>query len=440
MILYTIRIICLTLTIFIFAVLSFYFYKKHLFKNNLPLLCSGWLLALRLILPFEFYTLLFPFVFFYTIVYYLFKQFRLAVGICRLILLGITGILLFSLFSGFYRSPYFNMSYLLLFIFFTGVALKGLFKRLKTGTFPFILFYSSMAFLLTHLGEQLLNLPEEPLTLWSSLGLTLWFAYSAFFDKRASNTLAFRKKHPKENKRRAWKREKKEQHLITQTRLIETGLLSTGILHEIKNIFFSMSASLGFAQKSNHPGMKEEALEIIESSCERGRFFLNQFLTKIYPPPGPPPLIDLKEELKEMIKIFKVNFRKEELSIVPNLESLKYPIPRADIEQILFNLIGNAAGAMKKSGQKTKEIRISLKKHAAQLILEIEDNGPGIPEELHYKLFTPGISGSGSSGIGLYLVKMTIEKYGGSILYLPLKEGSLFRIILPPPVEKKRLE
>lgn len=51
------------------------------------------------------------------------------------------------------------------------------------------------------------------------------------------------------------------------------------------------------------------------------------------------------------------------------------------------------------------------------VILKISDNGKGIPEEFREKIFEEGFKygNSANTGLGLYLVKQTIDRYGGSI-------------------------
>jgi len=69
----------------------------------------------------------------------------------------------------------------------------------------------------------------------------------------------------------------------------------------------------------------------------------------------------------------------------------------------------------------------------------IEDNGPGIPDELKSLIFNRPLRGATTakgSGIGLYLVKMLVDSYGGKIwvedrTYGERTNGSVFIVLLP---------
>lgn len=105
----------------------------------------------------------------------------------------------------------------------------------------------------------------------------------------------------------------------------------------------------------------------------------------------------------------------------------------ADTDQIfrvILNLARNAAQAMGDKGS----ITFSASREDDQNIIEIRDDGPGIPDKIRQTLFQPfrsSAQGSGS-GLGLAISKEIIEAHGGSIeLRDTGPQGSTFRLILP---------
>ncbi len=110
------------------------------------------------------------------------------------------------------------------------------------------------------------------------------------------------------------------------------------------------------------------------------------------------------------------------------------------LRQVLINLISNA---IKFTAEGTVQMRVRLNTdiNNAQnqtLRFEIEDNGPGIAEELESKLFDSFTQGSssvsrehGGSGLGLSISRQLIELMGGEIGFKNLKTGSLFWFSLP---------
>lgn len=103
----------------------------------------------------------------------------------------------------------------------------------------------------------------------------------------------------------------------------------------------------------------------------------------------------------------------------------------ADADQIFrvfLNLSRNALQAMKSKG----EITITAQRENKKNIIDIIDNGPGIPKRVRDSLFLPfHQSGNGGSGLGLAISKELIEAHGGTIELVSTGEkGTHFRIIL----------
>jgi signal transduction histidine kinase len=100
---------------------------------------------------------------------------------------------------------------------------------------------------------------------------------------------------------------------------------------------------------------------------------------------------------------------------------------------IFSNLILNALMATDKE---IKEIRISIEtlKKDGQIQIQVQDNGPGIPENHLHEIFEPFFSTKPSSGtgLGLGIVKRLVQLYGGRIeVETKIKEGSCFMVLFP---------
>lgn len=115
---------------------------------------------------------------------------------------------------------------------------------------------------------------------------------------------------------------------------------------------------------------------------------------------------------------------------------MNYPegITIHDIVVILGNLIDNSFEALGQSANEPKEIILLLREARNELVIKVEDTGPGIPYSLHEKLFSRGFSTKEKEGrgIGLFLVKSIVERVEGDILIRDRKpSGTMITIRLP---------
>lgn len=100
-------------------------------------------------------------------------------------------------------------------------------------------------------------------------------------------------------------------------------------------------------------------------------------------------------------------------------------------EQVLLNLFRNSCEAMHGDG----DVWLTAKATARGDLIEIRDNGPGIPRDQLSTLFSPGRSGKKSGqGLGLSICRTIIEAHGGTIwAQNDPEDGASFFILLPPP-------
>lgn len=151
----------------------------------------------------------------------------------------------------------------------------------------------------------------------------------------------------------------------------------------------------------------------------------------------PPQAMDLAGELVAMQPLLQLLLPR---NLVLELENVVLVTPflgtRGMLEQILVNLVSNARDAMPAGGVITLRIGASDPGDPAKgPLLEVEDSGSGIPEDLQGRLFEPFFttkeSGSGT-GLGLMSVRTLLQKAGGSISFTSVADqGTTFQVRLP---------
>jgi two-component system OmpR family sensor kinase len=98
------------------------------------------------------------------------------------------------------------------------------------------------------------------------------------------------------------------------------------------------------------------------------------------------------------------------------------------LRQVFANLLQNAAQA-----QGQGEVRLVAGVDGAQLVVRVEDDGPGVPGPIRARLFDPFVTGRESgTGLGLALCRRLVERHGGTLRLVPeSRQGSTFEVRLP---------
>jgi signal transduction histidine kinase len=107
---------------------------------------------------------------------------------------------------------------------------------------------------------------------------------------------------------------------------------------------------------------------------------------------------------------------------------IELPLPAAAFREVLANLVRNAAQACGERGT----VRIRIESRWDDVLVWVEDDGPGLPSVPDEVLFRRGFSTKGSGrGRGLAIAAGIVERAGGSIRLCRLQPGTLARVRIP---------
>ncbi len=223
-------------------------------------------------------------------------------------------------------------------------------------------------------------------------------------------------------------------------KLASLGTLAAGVAHEIRNPLTAINVRLHSLKKNLVPDSSEqEDALVIGHEIQRLERIVQDFLQ--FARPAEPKLHTVSADslLARMQLLFGAQF--EKTSIRLNLESVPDIWVQADphqMEQVLINLVQNAAESMKESGGMiTLRVRNGtsrLNGHTCPVVmLEVSDTGVGIPPEVRKRIFDPFYTTKDEgTGLGLAIASRIIEKHGGSIeCRSEVNGGTTFVILLP---------
>ena len=107
-----------------------------------------------------------------------------------------------------------------------------------------------------------------------------------------------------------------------------------------------------------------------------------------------------------------------------------------ELQQVFTNLVMNSIDALAPGGG--GRIRLTASRAAGQAVVEVEDDGPGIPDDKLAAIFEPFVTtkqGNGGTGLGLSISRGIVEQHGGSISVENLAGGCRFTVRLPLAAE-----
>jgi len=181
------------------------------------------------------------------------------------------------------------------------------------------------------------------------------------------------------------------------------------------------------------------SLNTIQTRSEGLLQFVENYrkLTKL--PKPKPETTNINTFLQGIEKLMTDSLQRQQikLSLAVSDTALSANFDPALIEQVVINLITNSAHALE--GRPNKHIAVKAYSADGQIIIEVSDNGKGIPEKDLKEIFVPFFSTrKEGSGIGLSLSKQIISQHGGRIKVKSVSEqGTSFSVHLRPTTEIK---
>jgi two-component system NtrC family sensor kinase len=245
-----------------------------------------------------------------------------------------------------------------------------------------------------------------------------------------------------EQKKEAEFRKKVEQQMMATERLAALGTLAVGVAHEINNPLAIINESAGWihlllqkTELKDIPYRKEveNALQKIEKSIDRAKHITHQLLGIVKNNEDLLTPVDMHELLKEAIHLVSRLADKKRITIDFETDSDDITIMSDPykLRQVLINLLSNAIYAEHEYGK----ISVLLLRKGHEILITVQDHGPGIPKENKEKVFDPFFTtkkpGEGT-GLGLFVTRRIVEQLKGQIEFKSeIGHGTTFFVRLP---------
>ncbi|TCM68328.1 PAS/PAC sensor signal transduction histidine kinase [Acinetobacter calcoaceticus] len=235
----------------------------------------------------------------------------------------------------------------------------------------------------------------------------------------------------------------KEENLIQQHQV--TRQLIRGVAHEIKNPLGGIRGATQLLARSLNDPKYTEFTDVIISEVDRLRTLADTMLGSRQLPSYE--WVNIHEPL-ERVRALVVNQTKKKIHITRDYD-LSLPEVKADRDQliqVMLNISVNAIQAMTEnkdffeSHQPALVLRTRIQRlvtinsvlHKSTIRIDIEDNGPGIPEDLLEAVFYPLVSGRAKgTGLGLSIAQNIMHQHNGMIACQSIPGKTIFSLYLP---------
>jgi signal transduction histidine kinase len=227
-----------------------------------------------------------------------------------------------------------------------------------------------------------------------------------------------------------------ERRLRVAEKLLAIGTLSAGLARELSQSVAGLGAQLrsldGLVRRELEDFSLLGPIAAAQHEMDRLTDFSNALLTFAAPDVPQHRDVDAKGLVERVVALLApiAEDRCVEIVVGTPGTSLELRADETKLEQVLFNVIRNAIEALADSGGRVEvELRVG---EGDSLVVEIRDDGPGIPEPIRERVFEPFFTTHPMGlGLGLAISHSLVEQHGGTIDLASSVAGTMVELRLP---------
>jgi len=224
---------------------------------------------------------------------------------------------------------------------------------------------------------------------------------------------------------------KAREDLIRQERIATIGRLSTSIIHDLRNPLAAIYGGAEMLVDTKLSGAQVERLAAnIYKASRQVQNLLQELADVTQGRAHAREVCRLREVVTAAYEPLAATAESRGVSVQIDLEEdVELPLDRSPMERVFQNLLSNAIEAMPNGGS----VSVRADRHDGEIVVSVEDTGPGIPSSIADQLFEPFVTAGKKNGVGLGLAlsRKTVVSHGGDLWSDPKEDGARFVIRLP---------
>lgn len=237
-----------------------------------------------------------------------------------------------------------------------------------------------------------------------------------------------------------------QQRLAHAARLSLMGQFASALAHELGQ---PLNACLSYAAGIEHRLAGElrarpdarDALQHIQLHLTQAGDVIRNVRSFIAQHRPDDEVIDLQALIHTTLDLLQMQMREAAVQVTVTVPDQLPPIrgTRVELQQVLVNLLLNAAEAMRAADTAGRRIAIKVSVQRRRgIAIAVADNGPGVPEKLRADIFRPYTTTKKEGlGMGLMMCRTIVESHGGELrLDARRRRGATFRFTLPAAAER----
>ena len=227
--------------------------------------------------------------------------------------------------------------------------------------------------------------------------------------------------------------------LMKANKTAATGALSASIAHELNQPLGASNLNIQFLKMNLekgviNPELGKEVLDSLEEDNKRAAAIVKSLRSIFTEVDSNAKEVQLDSLIDRVLDIVKPELKSKNIQIQLQVDDgLLVRVNSSEIEQVILNLLNNAIQALANAGTLQRRIAINATKDEHFIHLSVSDNGAGVPIEFKSQLFELlSTTKQTGMGLGLWLCKHIVTRYGGSIRYEDaVGGGARFVVELP---------